>query len=295
MESNSTRCTSGNKASRFHGKAKQAADTIIGAFQSGTLPKALAPIFINRPDEDTPCRKWSWSNQLLTALAGFSDARGYRQWQNVGRNVKKGAKSFQILAPMTKKVERTDKETGETSEGIAVFGFRAVAVFGLEQTDGDPLPEPDPAIAEWLKNLPLADVAEHWGLTLEAFQGCEGRPLGWYRKGQAIALGVENLAVWAHELCHAADFKTGGLTELGQHWRSETVAELGASILLECLGYPIDADRGGCWRYVKAYADAAEIEPIKACQRVLGRTCDAVALILDTAEQLANVKLQPTE
>ena len=55
MGTDSTRCPSGSKASRFHGKAKQAADTIITAFQSGTLPKALAPIFINRPDEDTPC------------------------------------------------------------------------------------------------------------------------------------------------------------------------------------------------------------------------------------------------
>jgi len=289
MGIDSTRCRAGSKASRFHGKAKDAADKIIGAFQSGTLPKALAPIFINRPDEDTPCRKWSWSNQLLTALAGYSDARGYRQWQSVGRHVKKGEKSFQILAPMTKKVERKDEVTGEVTEAIAVFGFRAVAVFGAEQTEGDPLPEPDPAIAEWLKNLPLAEVAESWGLSVEAYHGQEGRALGKYRRGQAIALGVENLSTWAHELCHAADFKTGGLTELGQHWRSETVAELGGAILLECLGHPVDADRGGCWRYVKAYADAADIEPIKACQRVLGRTCDAVALILDTAAQLAGV------
>jgi hypothetical protein len=80
MGTDSSSCTSGNKASRFHGKAKPAADAIIDAFQSGTLPAALALIFINRPDEDTPCRKWAWSNQLLTALAGFSDARGYRQW-----------------------------------------------------------------------------------------------------------------------------------------------------------------------------------------------------------------------
>ena len=94
MGSDSTRCQSGNKASRFHGKAKDAADRIVAAFQSGSLPKALAPIFINRPDEDTPCRKWSWSNQLLTALAGYSDARGFRQWQTVGRHVKKGEKSL---------------------------------------------------------------------------------------------------------------------------------------------------------------------------------------------------------
>jgi hypothetical protein len=52
------------------------------------------------------------------------------------------------------------------------------------------------------------------------------------------------------------------------------------------LGYESESDRGGCWQYVNAYATDAEIEPIQACQRVLNRTCDAVALILDAAEQL---------
>jgi len=31
------------------------------------------------------------------------DARGFRQWQKVGRRVKKGAKAFYILAPIRKK------------------------------------------------------------------------------------------------------------------------------------------------------------------------------------------------
>ena len=63
---------------RFYGKAECAAKQIVDAFKTGDLPSALAPIFINRQD-DTPCRQWSWSNQLLTALAGHSDARGYRR------------------------------------------------------------------------------------------------------------------------------------------------------------------------------------------------------------------------
>ena len=85
-------------------------------------------------------------------------------------------------------------------------------------------------------------------------------------------------------MCHAADDRLGNLQERGQHWRSETVAELGGAILLEVLGYQTESDRGGCWEYVKAYATDAGIEPAAACQRVLKRTCDAVALILDTAE-----------
>ncbi len=60
-----------------------------------------------------------------------------------------------------------------------------------------------------------------------------------------------------------------------------------AQILLEVLGFERDSDRGGCWKYVSGYAESAELEPVAACQKVLKHTCDAVALILDTARELA--------
>ena len=271
--------------SKFYGKAEQAARTIVEAFELGNLPKALAPIFIRRKD-NVPCRQWSWSNQLLTALAGFSDARGFRQWEAVGRHVKKGERSFPILAPLTRKIEATDPESGGKRDRIAVYGFKHVCVFGLAQTEGDELPAGDPEANRWIERLPLLDVARDWGLTVGTYNGQNTGAKGWYKHGQAIALGVENLSTWSHEMIHAADDRLGSLTERGQHWRSEVVAELGGAILLECLGHESDADRGGCWEYVKAYAKDAEIEPVSACQRVLKRTCDAVALILETAEQL---------
>lgn len=71
---------------------------------------------------------------------------------------------------------------------------------------------------------------------------------------------------------------------MGQHWRSETVAELGGAVLLKILGHHEAADLGGCWGYITAYANAAGVHPFTACQRVLKRTCNAVALILDTAD-----------
>ena len=139
----------------------------------------------------------------------------------------------------------------------------------------------------WLESLPLVDVAKSWGLTVDAFNGQKASYLGYYKRGQAIAMGVENLSTWAHELCHAADYRLGNLTERSQHWRSETVAELGGAILLETLGHDTDSDRGGCWNYVSRYAKEANITPMVACQRALTRTCNAVTLILDTAEELA--------
>ena len=96
---------------KFYGKAEDAANVILGAFKDPrNLPKAIAPIFIKRKD-DIPCRKWSWNNQFLTAIRGHSDARGFRQWQTVGRHVRKGQKCFLILSPVMKKIE--DKKTGE--------------------------------------------------------------------------------------------------------------------------------------------------------------------------------------
>ena len=70
-------------STQFYGKAETAANRILDLFKSGDVPKALAPIFIRRNDA-IPCRAWSWSNQLLTALAGYDDARGFRQWHQPG-------------------------------------------------------------------------------------------------------------------------------------------------------------------------------------------------------------------
>lgn len=268
---------------RFYRKAESAATEILEAFQSGNLPQALAPVFIHRKD-NVPCRAWSWSNQLLAAVNGTSDARGYRQWQAVGRQVRKGEKSFAILVPIIKKRTTENPETGEKEEASYIAGFTSAPVFGIEQTEGDPLPPPDAEVTAWLDRLPLLEVAREWGLSVDAYNGRPGAPLGRYRHGQGIALGVRNLSTWAHEMCHAADDRLGNLQHRGRHWRSETVAELGGAVLLEGLGYPTQSDRGGCWEYVRAYAGEAGIEPAVACQRVLKRTCDAVALILDTAE-----------
>jgi len=271
---------------KFYRAANSAASRILETFKTGDLPRALAPVFIHRRD-NVPCRAWSWSNQLLAALAGHSDARGYRQWQDVGRHVRKGEKSFAILAPVTRKRTATDPDTGDEQEVTFVAGFTSAAVFGLSQTEGEPLPGPDPHVTRWLESLPLRDVAESWGLSVDTFNGAGARYAGFYKHGVAIALGVENLATWAHELVHAADDKCGTITKLpGQQPDNEIVAELGGATLLQILGHSVDADTGGAWEYISTYASRAKLEPIAACQKVLQRTCDAIALILDTAEKL---------
>jgi hypothetical protein len=97
----------------------------------------------------------------------------------------------------------------------------------------------------------LLDVAKACGACGGTFDGEGVGFLGRYLHGKAIELGVKNLSTWAHELCHAADDRNGSLKEKGQHWRSETVAELGGAVLLEILGFKQEADLGGCWEYIQ--------------------------------------------
>ena len=76
-------------------------------------------------------------------------------------------------------------------------------------------------------------MAKQWGLSVDAFNGQTASYLGYYRHGQAIALGVENWATWSHELVHAADYRAGTITKApGQQPDNEIVAELGGAVLL---------------------------------------------------------------
>src|SRR5262249_44628397 len=156
-----------------------------------------------------------------------------------------------------------DEETGKETE--VLLGFRGVPVFGIGQTDGQPLPPTDPNAGRWVESLPLVEVARRWGLSVEVFEGEQDGRHGFYRRGQLIGLGVKNLSTWCHELVHAADDKAGNLKERGQNWRSETVAQLGAAVLLRLLGFEEEADLGGSFRYIFGYALAAKIDVVGAC------------------------------
>lgn len=271
---------------KFYGQAEVVATRILEAFENNTLPKALAHVFIIAKNEAVPCHAWSWSNRLAVALAGFDDARGFKQWKAVGRSVKKGQKAFPILVPLMKKITECD-DAGNEKSGSFLYGFKSAAVFGLEQTEGEPLATGDDNTDAFIESLPMLEVAQAWGITVRAIDGRGARFAGQYDKRGSITLCVENLSTWAHELIHAADDRNiaGGLKG-GQRLDQEVVAELGGAILLELLGHEVDADRGGCWDYVKHYAEKSGKEPLSVCQSLLNRTCEAVALILATAETL---------
>ena len=70
---------------------------------------------------------------------------GYRTWQRLGRNVRRGEHGIAILAPCT--YRRPADTTGDDDAAAAVLrGFRIIHVFDIAQTDGEPLPDVAPAL-----------------------------------------------------------------------------------------------------------------------------------------------------
>src|SRR5207248_5250966 len=93
--------------------AEQALADVLELFEDPErLPAAIATTLILRQTSDAPMTGWSLCNQLLVLLAGTTDARGYRQWEEAGRHVKQGSKAIRILAPRTRRGVETDPDTG---------------------------------------------------------------------------------------------------------------------------------------------------------------------------------------
>lgn len=275
----------GPKADKGPGKRQVAADaalaSILELFESGELPARIAETVIARAEGVSPSANWSLGNQLLCLLAGTTDARGYRQWGEVGRHVVKGAKAIYILGPVKRKRTEKDAETGETRDSFYVAGFTAIPVFRIEDTDGPPVATyADYRPAEW---PPLYDVAEALGVTVTYGPG-DGRFRGCYSPGaERITLCTEDACTFFHELAHAAHARVlrerGEDVKGGQVPSQEIVAEVVSATL--CKLYGLD---GYLWHgaeYVTRYANGGN--PARAAIKVLGDVQACLYLILETA------------
>lgn len=210
-----------------------AVGTLMVMFQSGAFPAQIATTIIKRAKGDTiPSDSWSFANRLLMAGQGTSDARGFRQWNEVGRYVVKGSHAIYIFAPLTKKVTEKDKVTGEQSERIIVVGFKPIPVFRYEDTEGEELSQFDYTPKKY---PPFFDVAEKLGLSV-SYQPLRSKYLGRYTPStKTIELCSEDAPVYYHELSHAVHNTFVDLKAYDKA-KAEIVAEFSACVLCELSG-----------------------------------------------------------
>lgn len=132
----------------------------------------------------------------------------YEGWQRLGRQVRKGESALILCQPISFK--KDNEQTGET-EVLRLFRYRK-GWFTLAQTDGDPVPMPEPPSWEYRRALAALDVTEA-PFTAPATPSADmilpldGNTLGYYRhKTRTIHLNPVDpnpLHTALHELAHA--------------------------------------------------------------------------------------------
>ena len=251
---------------------KETLNNILEAFESGNIPEAVA--YSMFPIPDLPSSKWSLLNRITIFLSGTTDARGFRQWNEAGRHVKRGANAIYILVPRMIKREIAS-EKGESEEEEALAGFMAKPVFRVEDTEGQPL---DYQQLE-LPALPLMERAKEWGLTVRAVPGNYQYHGYFSQDKQEIGLASKDEAVFFHELAHAAHLRIVGDLKTVPPWEKEVVAELAAAALCKILGKDSN-HMGTSYQYIKHYADQEGLGPVKACLKVINQTEAVLTAIL---------------
>lgn len=250
-------------------RVREAVKRLIRMFDSGDMPRAVAQTVINRQAGDLPSSQWSLGNQLLMLMADTTDARGFNQWKEVGRFVKKGAQAIYILAPVTRKVP-AEEEDG--NEKVVPVGFTTVPVFRYEDTDGTELKRPDynpPALP------PLYEVAQVYGVKV-AYGPSTQRLYGYYHiSSNSIMLCSHDVSVFFHELAHAVHNRVRPLKG-GQDAAQEIVAETCAAVL--CLLYGYEGYVYSASQYIAAYAGSQN--PARAVLQVIADVEKVLNLIL---------------
>jgi hypothetical protein len=176
-------------------------------------------------------------NPDVTAVAG------YKAWQAMGRQVRRGEQALWVLAPVKYKEEVEDEKTGEKGSAVRVRGFKPASVWDISQTDGPELPTPPKPLegeapaAFWDG---LVGVLQAEGYTVERTK-IPGGAKGDTSPDKKVRIDtrgtpLEQLAVLAHEVAHV---KLGHIEDIDQYrthrGRFEVEAESTAFIIMSAM------------------------------------------------------------
>ena len=131
------------KLQEVNTRTKEAVDFLVAALESGHSEVLTAYL-----GAMAKFHTYSFGNIMLIARQkpDATNVAGLRTWNSLGRFVKRGEKGIFILAPMVGRRSPKDVATDEPSDDATtegqrtLYGFRAVYVFDVSQTEGKDLP-----------------------------------------------------------------------------------------------------------------------------------------------------------
>jgi antirestriction protein ArdC len=228
---------------------------------------------------------YSFGNILLIATQRptATHVAGIRTWNKLGRRVKRGEKGISIYAPLVaSKRNRVvePKQHNDDSTDMQLLGFRAVYVFDVEQTDGDPLPEMGNTVKGEVgdKLEKLIEFVSTQQIKLEFSDSIA--PACGISYGGLIRLlpemePTEKLSTLIHELAHEMLHRAERRTLISKTVR-ETEAEAVAFVVCDALG--LDTGSGSS-DYIQLYHGDAKLlrESLEVVQRTAAIILGAIS------------------
>src|SRR5580658_5603549 len=230
------------KLEDINNRTKDAVNHLVEALESGqseVLTQYLSAM--------ARFHNYSFGNIMLIARQkpDATNVAGLRTWNSLGRFVKRGEKGIFILAPMVGRRSTKDVATDEASEDAAtegqrtLYGFRAVDVFDINQTDGKELPtltEVQGDVSGYRERL--VKFVESQGITLN-YSDKIAPAKGLSHGGKITLLSgmqpVEEFSTLAHEIAHEM-LHRGDRRTLTTKQVRETEAEAVAFVVCQSVG-----------------------------------------------------------
>lgn len=236
--------------------------------------------------------RYSANNILLLALQkpDATLVAGYRRWQELGRQVKRGEKGLAILAPCRYR-SKVENERGEEETLESIRGFKVVHVWDYSQTNGEPIEDLDAVRPKLLdadapEGIWDALVTQANGAGFEVIRNQRGSENGYcdfINKQIAVrpdVSGAQAVKTLIHELGHA-------LLHSEELLKSKEVAEVEVESVAYIVCDAIGLDSGDySFAYVARWAEGSSDLVKLTAERAIGCAKEIVSC-LEVAETAA--------
>lgn len=233
---------------------------------------------------------YSFGNILLIAKQKptATNVAGLRTWNTLGRFVKRGEKGIMILAPMVGRKPQFDAIATEIASDNAaderktvqqLYGFRAVYVFDISQTEGKELPtltEVQGEVSGYRERLKKFVASQK----IKLYYSEKIAPARGLSKGGTITLlsgmqPAEEFAVLVHEIAHEM-LHRGERRTLTTKQVRETEAEAVAFVVCQAIGLETGTSAQD---YIQLWHGNAELlrESLEAIQRTAAVILGSIA------------------
>ena len=243
---------------------------------------------------------YSFNNTLLIAMQrpDATLVTGYRNWQSMGRQVKKGEKGITIIAPAP--IKRKKEQTVLDQDQKPVIGpdgkpkteeveitlpcFKAITVFDIEQTTGEPIQTLAPEI--------LTAAVEDFDLFLQAireispvpirFDAIEGSANGYYHNlNKEIVIKKDmsqsqTLKTAIHETAYARLHDREIMESQGIE-KDRLTKEVEAESVAYCVCSAFELDTSEySFPYIAGWSSGKELRELKASMDVIRKTAGEI-------------------